>query len=231
MAVARRRTPAEPRSPLSHERILDAAAQLVDTGGASSFSMRQLGERLGVTPMALYTWFPNRDQLLGALAAREMGGMTIPETSTGSWRERALALAQAIRGHVLAHRSAVQLPGATAALTSAMLAASDRGLALMLELGYGEVDAVEHYRAFFWHVMGHTVVVDVGNAAPAAGAEPLAERYAAALDALDGGSGGPFRRLLPLFDAFDADALFVRSTTLLLAAIEAAAPTSRAGRV
>lgn len=42
--------PAQPRTPLSKERILGTAVALADEGGADALSMRRIAQALGVVP-------------------------------------------------------------------------------------------------------------------------------------------------------------------------------------
>lgn len=49
-------------------RILDAARELVISGGSDAVSMRKVAAAIGVTPMALYRHFPNREALLSTVA-------------------------------------------------------------------------------------------------------------------------------------------------------------------
>lgn len=46
------------------DRILDAALELFEAGGADAVSMRRVAAAVGVTPMAIYRHFPNRETLL-----------------------------------------------------------------------------------------------------------------------------------------------------------------------
>jgi AcrR family transcriptional regulator len=46
------------------ERIYRAARQLFEKGGADAVSMRRVGEAVGVSAMAIYRHFPNRETLL-----------------------------------------------------------------------------------------------------------------------------------------------------------------------
>ena len=46
------------------EKILRAAHKLMDSGGADAVSMRRVAEAVGITPMAIYRHFPNREALL-----------------------------------------------------------------------------------------------------------------------------------------------------------------------
>lgn len=52
----------------TRDRILAAARRLVIAEGSPAVSMRKIGSAVGVTPMAVYRHFPNREALLDAVA-------------------------------------------------------------------------------------------------------------------------------------------------------------------
>ncbi|MGJ7901877.1 TetR/AcrR family transcriptional regulator [Lysobacter sp. 1R34A] len=51
-------------APATAERILRTARALFERGGAESVSMRAIAKAVGITPMAIYRHFPNREALL-----------------------------------------------------------------------------------------------------------------------------------------------------------------------
>lgn len=51
-------------APATADRILRAARALFERGGAQAVSMRRVGQAAGITPMAIYRHFPNREALL-----------------------------------------------------------------------------------------------------------------------------------------------------------------------
>lgn len=53
------------------EKIAAAALRIVERAGAGSLSMRKVAVAVGVTPMALYHHFPNREALLRFVTDRE----------------------------------------------------------------------------------------------------------------------------------------------------------------
>lgn len=55
--------------PSTRDRVLATAKQLVIDDGSGAVSMRKIGSIVGVTPMAVYRHFPNREALLDAVAA------------------------------------------------------------------------------------------------------------------------------------------------------------------
>lgn len=88
--------PRRPRKRLESGRILASAATLLETGG-TDFSMRELARALGVDPMAVYHYFPNKTTLLQALADHHfvrLGDLEIPQ-SAKTPRTRLRFLAQA----------------------------------------------------------------------------------------------------------------------------------------
>lgn len=54
------------RTPLSRERIVATAIEMMDEEGMAALSMRRLGAKLSVQAMSLYGYFPNKDSLLTA---------------------------------------------------------------------------------------------------------------------------------------------------------------------
>lgn len=48
-------------------RIFAAARALFDQGGIEAVSMRRIAEKVGITPMAIYKHYPDKDALLNAL--------------------------------------------------------------------------------------------------------------------------------------------------------------------
>lgn len=65
------------------EKILRAAHKLLDREGADAVSMRRVAEAVGITPMAIYRHFANREALLRRLSDDAF------DTSAQSWAKRA----------------------------------------------------------------------------------------------------------------------------------------------
>jgi TetR/AcrR family tetracycline transcriptional repressor len=97
---------ANPREPLTPERIDAAALALVDEGGMAALSMRKLGAALGVDPMAIYHHVPNKQELFHRLVRRVFAAMPAPDP-TGAWDDRVRAWAHAYRMVVAAHPALV----------------------------------------------------------------------------------------------------------------------------
>jgi TetR/AcrR family transcriptional regulator, tetracycline repressor protein len=75
---------------LDTERILHAAMTIVDTEGIEALSMRRLGKSLGVDPMAIYYYVPNKKALITGLVQRVFGEIAseLNKPRGSSWDDR-----------------------------------------------------------------------------------------------------------------------------------------------
>ncbi|MDJ0382719.1 TetR/AcrR family transcriptional regulator C-terminal domain-containing protein [Streptomyces sp. G-G2] len=93
-----------PRQGLSTDAVVAAATALADAEGIEALTMRALAQRLGVTPMTLYTYVPGKAELLDLMLDDAYRHMTRGATApAASWRERAEAVAHDNRALLRAH--------------------------------------------------------------------------------------------------------------------------------
>jgi AcrR family transcriptional regulator len=92
---------AEPRTPLTRERVLRAAIALADEGGIEALSMRRLGQELGVEAMSLYNHVANKDDILDASVDLVLGERELP-AGGGDWK--AAVRQSAVSAHDLLRR-------------------------------------------------------------------------------------------------------------------------------
>ena len=93
---------AEPRLPLTRERVLAAALALADRGGIESLSMRKLAQELGVEAMSLYHHVANKDDILDGLIDVVFAEIDLPTGEDGwraAMRQRAISAREALRRH------------------------------------------------------------------------------------------------------------------------------------
>ncbi|NUU21426.1 MAG: TetR/AcrR family transcriptional regulator [Streptomycetaceae bacterium] len=72
---------------LSREQIVEAAAELARSDPAEPLTIKRVSEAVGSAPMALYRYFPDRDDLLHAVADRIMAEMPFVAPHGASWQE------------------------------------------------------------------------------------------------------------------------------------------------
>ncbi|MBB2891806.1 TetR family transcriptional regulator [Flexivirga oryzae] len=142
-------------SALSRGRILEVAGELVREDAASTLSMRRLGARLGVTPMALYRHFGSRDELLVALLDEEFARVAWPDLPPPG-AERAVEVL------MMLHRELAERPWVIDALTRGDLMAPSAAratndiLASLRAAGRSPEEAAHRYSAAWRLVLGAT---------------------------------------------------------------------------
>jgi len=148
------------RKPKAERRaeILDAAIALADAEGLTAVTLRAVAQRVGVTAMALYGYFPDKDRLLDAMADRVIGGNLpgIPGLLSGQpgWRDRLLALAGLYRQVAREHPAMVQYGFTRPAETPGTLRVVELVYQVLLDAGVppAEIPRLERFVTTF--VMG-----------------------------------------------------------------------------
>ncbi len=108
-----RRLP-QPEQPagLDRDRIVRTTIRMLDKGGLAMFSMRRLAAELGVTPMSVYWYVDNKDDLL-EIALDEIGGeLPVPHDGPDAdWRAQLREVATGYRTVLVAHPWVSRLMG------------------------------------------------------------------------------------------------------------------------
>ncbi|MFV2172926.1 TetR/AcrR family transcriptional regulator [Actinomadura sp. LOL_016] len=83
-----------PRPGLSVELIVDTAIAVADADGMAALSMRAVGERLGRTAMALYTYVPGKAELVDLMYDRAQAELPSGYAAGTGWRAAVAAWAE-----------------------------------------------------------------------------------------------------------------------------------------
>lgn len=145
----------EGREPLTKEKILDKAIELVDAEGVQGLSMRRLGEALGVEAMALYHHFPNKDAILDGIVGRIMEevGPAIPPADA-DWKTVMLSGPASARRALDAHPKATWLFFGRQYNTATSLQMLEAPLAILYSAGFRDQELVDAAHAIFAYITG-----------------------------------------------------------------------------
>jgi AcrR family transcriptional regulator len=121
---------------LNRALVVEAARDLLDEGGFEAFSMARLGDRLGVTAMAIYRHVADRAELEQAVAALVLTDLRTELVSTSAWPEAVASWMHRVRDHWRAHPWLGRLLGNPGQLSPPWLAALDSLAAILETAGF-----------------------------------------------------------------------------------------------
>ncbi len=160
------RRPGE-RAGLTTEAVVATARRLVNRDGPDALSMRRIAAELGVLPNALYSHVADKQALQDALVDQLLGDIRWP--TTGTWRERNLALLRETRGVLLAEPVIATLYVQRAGRGPNAVRLAQHSLELLAEAGLTGEAAAQVFRVMIAHTVGF-VAFEIGRSS--AGSAP-----------------------------------------------------------
>jgi AcrR family transcriptional regulator len=206
------------RTPLSRERVVEAALELVDAEGPEALTMRRLGRSLGVEAMSIYEYTSGKDELLEAVMERLLEELELPLTSPLDWQERIRAVVDAWLRLAEKHPKAFPLLYRKRPFFPRDLHFPEEIYGALREAGFDEEATVRAYGAIALFVNGALM-----RGSPATSGTSSRWDEAPPFDEAD------FPRiaeLLPHAHSLAWRTLFDRGLDLLLAGLEAELPTT-----
>jgi AcrR family transcriptional regulator len=146
------------RTPLSRERVLEAAIALADRAGIEALSMRRLALELGVEAMSLYYHVANKNALLAAMLDAVFAEIELPDQK-GDWRRAIRASATSAHQVLLRHPWACGLLTAPGAPSPARLTWMNAILGRLRKAGFSPEMTHHAYHALDSHIVGFTLWV------------------------------------------------------------------------
>ena len=154
--------------PLSRQRVVAAALDLIDTEGLGALSMRRVGQRLDVEAMALYSYLPSREKLLDAVVDSVVDQLwddpQVQVQPEDGWQDYLRRLAHGVRRLAIAHPRAFPLvatrppeaPWIRPPLRS--LRWVETFLSALRSQGFDDDAVLYTYRAFSSFLLGHLLL-------------------------------------------------------------------------
>ncbi len=142
-----------PGKSLTPQAVAEAAARLIDTEGLAEFSMRRLGQSLGVEAMALYNHFEDKDAILNAVASLALTRVKAP-SATGPWQARIKQVCLSIRRLALEHPNLFRLAMTRPTPPSAAFPLVEGSLAAFAEAGLNPETQATVYNICIHYIRG-----------------------------------------------------------------------------
>jgi AcrR family transcriptional regulator len=154
---------------------VERALALADAGGLGAVTIRRLASELGVTPMALYWHFRNKDELLDAMMGRVFSEVDLALDESATWLGQFRALMDSLAGVLLAHPGAAPLFATRTNSSEGSLRLSEVALDILRRGGFSPAEATQVARHALSTVV-NLVAGEPGFTAPSDSVEILDAR-------------------------------------------------------
>jgi AcrR family transcriptional regulator len=160
------------REPLSPDRIVEAAFEVIAAEGLAEFSTRKLARKLGCEAMSIYHHFPSKAHLMDALVDSAVASMRpippeldfIEGQRFAAFEYRAMGLKRpAFFPYLSVHRMN----------TLTALNWLDRTLSCYRKAGFSDRDAAHYFRQFGYYIIGAVLDETAGYARGPSTAAPV----------------------------------------------------------
>jgi AcrR family transcriptional regulator len=126
---------------LTPEMVVGRALVLADAVGLGGVTIRRLAGDLGVTPMALYWHFRNKDELLDAMMARIFSEVDPVLGESARWQEQFRTLMDSLAGALRAHPGAAPLFATRTNSSESSLRVTEVALDILRRGGFSPTEA------------------------------------------------------------------------------------------
>jgi len=220
------------RRQLTPETVVGRALMLAASGGLERVTIRRLAKDLGVTPMALYWHFRNKDELLDAMMGRIFAEVDPPAPGDSvSWVEQFRALMQSLAGALRAHPGVAPLFATRTNSSESSLRFTEVALGVLRRGGFSPAEATQVSRHALSTIV-NLIVGEPGFIAPEGSGELLDARRRARLY-LEALPPERYPRLVeaaaPLSAPEDPEAYYKFGLDLLLGGVEEMAARKKRG--
>ncbi|WP_306214168.1 TetR/AcrR family transcriptional regulator [Actinoplanes sp. RD1] len=136
-------------------RVVGTAIALADAEGLDAVSMRRVAQELGVVPMTLYTYVPDKAALLDLMLDALYLQMSRSEPGGAEWRDRARAVAHDNRVLFDTHPWAAELSSSRPPLGPGLMAKYEHELGAFADTGLADSE-VDHALTFLLGFVQHS---------------------------------------------------------------------------
>ncbi|MEU8587434.1 TetR/AcrR family transcriptional regulator [Streptomyces sp. NPDC048664] len=150
-----RRSAGREKTPITVERIIDAALEAVESAGFEDLTMRMVATRLGTGPASLYAHVRNRAELGDLLIGRLCSQVTLPAPDPACWREQFMDVCAQLRDRFLRYPGIAQAALAVVPADLATLRVGEGMLAILLAGGAPARQAAWTSDAAYLYIAGY----------------------------------------------------------------------------
>lgn len=137
--------------------IADAALEIADRDGLAAVSFRRLALRLGVSPMAPYSYFESKADLLDAMVGRALAKLISEQDSSAPWDQQLAQAMRDVRAVLTEHPTIVELITTHYIEEEQLDEFREHLFAIMRQTGLGRQEGADILRVLNDYVLGSVV--------------------------------------------------------------------------
>ncbi len=192
--------------------ILEAAFEMLSRGGEEAFSVRKLGQSMGVDPMTVLHYFGSKDVLLRNVADHALTTVALPKPSA-NWQGDLRKVARAYRDLARRHPRLFHLHFRFHATGPVDHKSSEVVYRAMRSVGLSDADAAGLGLAFYAFVLGFAQAEAEGLL------RPISKEDERELSSLDPEDCAATLALVPAFKVLDRDATFAAAIDVFISGV------------
>jgi AcrR family transcriptional regulator len=159
--VASSGQPAQRNAPITVERIVEAALEVVATRGYDALTMRSVASILDTGPASLYAHVVNKADIDELIIGRVCSQLIIPTPDPSSWRSQILDVCAQLRDQYLRYPGISRAALAMDVTNLDVLAVAEGMLAILIAGGIEPQTAAWAFDALFLYVGAYTLEMSV----------------------------------------------------------------------
>lgn len=140
-----------PVAQFTRDEVLEAALELIDGGG---FSMRKLGDRLGISAMTLYGYVASKDEILEGVTLLALAGIHTEPAPGAPWDEQVRSAVRELHTLCAQHPNLATLVVAGGAGAPGLFRVRERILGTLLGAGFDETTALHALGVLSYYALG-----------------------------------------------------------------------------
>lgn len=141
-------------TPLTRERLVEVAAQIVAEEGIECLSMRRLAAACGVSSMASYRHIASKEDLLRALANKYLDEVDYPQPDSLAWDDYLREVFRSVREVLLRHPELVEITARQRVNGLGGYRGAEVALGALREAGLTKSDAVAAFTTLYGYTIG-----------------------------------------------------------------------------
>jgi TetR/AcrR family transcriptional regulator, tetracycline repressor protein len=146
-----------PRNTLSRALVVETTLGLIDEEGLDALTMPRLAAELGVGTMSLYRHISGKDDLVEAVAAHVLSGVTVPSGAPDDWEGRVVGYLRELRTEALRHPALARILAERGLTVAPVLDQLETVHGILRTAGFSDLHAVRTFYSLLVYVFGSLV--------------------------------------------------------------------------